>query len=324
MKAILHTQYGPPDKLQLGEVDKPAPKADEVLIKIHAASINFGDKALIQGEPFLIRLMGYGLTRPKYRIPGGDVAGVVEAIGSNVKSYKPGDQVFADIGGIGFGAYAEYVAVPESALTPKPINISFEETASVPQAAVVALQGLRDLGQIQAGDKVLVNGASGGVGTFAVQIAKAYSAEVTGVCSTANIDLVRSLGADHVIDYKQDDFTQLNQEYDLIFDIVANRSVSDYMKVLTPTGRYVACAFNPTVLFLGPFFSRKDGKQAKSLSHKANPVDLAVIRDLIEAGKVSPVVDRSFQLEETADAIQYLGSVQQRGKVVIRIANTPK
>ena len=320
MKAIVHTGYGAPgDVLQFKEVEKPTPDADQVLVKVQAASINFGDKALVQGQPFLVRVMGYGLLKPKNLIPGGDIAGQVEAVGPEVKAFQPGDGVFADIGGAGMGAYAEYVAVPESLLTRIPANLSYDQAASVPQAAVVALQGLRDNGGIQPGHKVLINGASGGVGTFAVQIAKAFGAEVTGVCSAQNLDLVRSIGADHVIDYHQKDFTQSEESYDLIFDIVANRSASDYMRVLTPTGNYVACAFSPSVLFLGGLMSKKDGKSASSLVHKPNPDDLAIMKELLESGKVVPVIDRSYPLQDTAEAMQYLGSSQQHGKVVITL-----
>ena len=320
MKAILHTGYGAPgDVLQFKDVEKPTLKPNQVLVKIQAASINFGDKALVQGKPFLVRMMGYGLLKPKHLIPGGDIAGQVEAVGPDVRQYRPGDQVFADIGGAGMGAYAEYVAVPGNLLTPKPANLSYEQAASVPQAAVVALQGLRDNGGIQAGHKVLINGASGGVGTFAVQIAKAFDAEVTGVCSTQNLDLVRSIGADHVIDYHQEDFTQSEERYDLVFDIVANRSTSDYMHVLTPTGKYVACAFNPTAMILGGLMSKKDGKGASSLVHKPNPDDLAFMKGLLESGEVVPVIDRSYPLQDLAEAMQYLGSSQQHGKVVITL-----
>ncbi|MCB8983555.1 MAG: NAD(P)-dependent alcohol dehydrogenase [Ardenticatenaceae bacterium] len=317
MKAIVHTKYGPPEVLALRDVENPRLSENEVLVKIHAASINFGDKALVKGEPFLVRLMGYGLLKPKHAIPGGDMAGRVEAVGRNVKQFQPGDEVFADIGGCGFGAFAEYVAVPEDVLVLKPANVTFEEAASVPQAAVVALQGLRDKGQIQPGQKVLINGASGGVGTFAVQIARAVGAEVTAVCSTKNLDLGSSIGADHVIDYTEEDFTKGTQSYDLIFDIVANRSVSDYMQVLTPQGNYVACAFNATSLFLGPFISKKGGKKASSLVHKPNRKDLVFMKALLESGQVVAVIDRCFPLSEVAEGMRWLENGRHHGKVVI-------
>ena len=318
MQAMVHTRYGAPtDVLHGAEVDKPQPHPDEVLVEIHASSINFGDRALVRGKPLLVRFMGYGVRRPKHPIPGGDIAGRVAAVGANVTQWQPGDAVFADIGDCGLGAYAEYVAVPAEALTRKPANLSFAAAASVPQAAVVALQGLRDKGEIAPGDKVLINGASGGVGHFAVQIAKAYDADVTGVCSTRHVEMVRNLGADHVIDYTQADFTQLEQDYDLIFDIVANRSTAAYVGALTPTGRYVACAFNPTSLFLGPLLSKKGGKQVRSLAHKPKAADLATVRDLIEAGQVTPVVNRCFPLGELAAAMGYLDGEKPCGKVVI-------
>ena len=227
MKAIVYTEYGPPDVLQPKEVEKPAPKGNEVLVEVHAASVNDGDTSMVRGKPFVVRLSPGGLREPKYKIPGGDIAGRIEAVGKDAKRFQPGDEVFGDIGACGFGAFAEYVAVPENAVVLKPANTTFEEAAAVCQAAVVALQGLRDRGGIQPGQEVLINGASGGVGTFAVQIAKSFGAKVTGVCSTPNLDLVRSIGADQVIDYTQEDFTQGGQRYDLIFDNVANRSVSD-------------------------------------------------------------------------------------------------
>jgi len=250
MKAMVYTEYGAPEVLQFREVEKPSPANDEILVEVRASSLNFGDVALLKGSPFVVRLSS-GLRKPKYPILGGDVAGRVVEAGRHARNFQPGDEVYADIGSHGFGAYAEYVAIPEKALALKPTNTSFAEAAAAPQAGVVALQGLRDKGALQAGQKVLVNGASGGIGPYAVQIAKAFGAHVTGVCSTANLDLVRSTGADEVIDYTEEDFTKSGQTYDLIFDIVANYSVSDFARALTPQGTYVACAFNATSLFLG-------------------------------------------------------------------------
>ena len=322
MKAIVYEEYGAPSEvLELKEVEKPSPKENEVLVKIHASSINFGDNALVRGEPFVARLWS-GLLKPKYRIPGGDMAGQVEAVGRDVKQFQPGDEVYADIGAFGFGAYAEYVSVPEDALTLKPANISYEEAAAVPQYAVVALQGLRDEGQVQRGQKVLINGASGGVGTFAVQIAKSFGAEVTGVCSTRNLDLVRSFGADHVIDYTKEDFTEGEQRYDLILDIVANRSVKDYTHALNPGGSYVAVAFNASSLFLGSLISRTEGKKVSSLVHKTNVADLVYMRELIEAGKVVPVINRTYPLSEVAEALQYYVEGNPSGKVVIAVEHS--
>jgi len=320
MEAIVNEEFGPPeDVLELKEVEKPAPKEDEVLVKIYAASINDGNLSAIKGKPFLVRLMGYGLLKPKNTIPGSDIAGQVEAVGMNAKQFQPGDEIFGDIGDCGFGAFAEYVSVPENALAPKPVNITYEEAASVPQYALVALQGLRDNGQIQAGQKVLINGASGGIGTFAVQIAKSYGAEVTGVCSTKNLDLVRSLGADHVIDYTQDDFTKSEQRYDLILDSAANRSISDYTRALSPEGSYVAVAFNPSALLRGPLISMTGSKKVSQLSHKPNVDDLVYMKDLIEAGKVVPVIDRRYPLSEIAEAFSYFEEGHPAGKVVITV-----
>ena len=227
MKAIVYTKFGPPEVLQLKEVEKPTPKDTEVLIEVHAASVNYGDWSFVRGKPFLVRLIGAGLLKPKNSVLGADIAGRVEAVGTNAKRFQPGDEVFGDLSGCGWGGFAEYACASESALALKPVNLTFEEAAAVPMAADVALQGLRDAGQIQPGKRVLINGASGGIGTFAVQIAKSFGAEVTGVCSTRNASLVRSIGADHVIDYTQEDFTKSGQRYDLILDIVANTTVPD-------------------------------------------------------------------------------------------------
>ena len=316
MKAIVYTKYGAPeDVLELKEVEKPSPTDGKVLVKIFAASINWADEAAVRGKPFLVRVT-HGLLKPKNRILGTDIAGQVEAVGSNVKQFQPGDEVFGDIGGFGFGAFAEYVSVPENTLALKPANISYEEAAAVPQYAVVALQGLRDKGEIQSGQKVLINGASGGIGTFAVQIAKSFGAEVTGVCSTKNMDMVRSIGADHVIDYTKEDFTQKEQRYDLILDIVANRSVSDYARALSPNGRYVAVAFKP-----GAMFARNGDKKVIQLSHEPNVTDLAYMKELIEAGKVVPIIDRSYPLSKIAEAFQYYEEGAQ-GKVVITMEHS--
>ena len=239
MKAIVYTKYGPPDVLHLEEVKKPALNEDKVLVKVHAASINAGDWHLLTADPFPQRLMGIGLFKPKNTILGADIAGCVEAVGRNVKQFQPGDAVFGDVFGLGSGSFAEYVSVPESALALKPSNVSFEEAAAVPVAAVTALQGLRDQGHIQPGQKVLINGASGGVGTFAVQIAKAFGAEVTAVCSTRNLEMARSIGADHVIDYTKEDFTQNGRQYDLILAVNGYQPLSAYKRALAPQGIYV-------------------------------------------------------------------------------------
>ena len=323
MKAIVYTKYGPPDVLELKEVEKPTPKDNEVLIKVHAASVNYSDWSFVRGKPFLIR-MYQGLLKPKNTILGADIAGRVEAVGRSVKQFQPGDEVFGDISECGWGGFAEYVSVPENALALKPASMTFEEAAAVPQAAVVALQGLRDKGQIQPGQKVLINGASGGIGTFAVQIAKSFGAEVTGVCSTRNLDMVRSIGADHVIDYTQEDFTQNKQRYDLILDIVANRSVSDYTRALSPKGNYVAVAFNPSSLFLGSLISMTGSKKVSSLAAKTNVKDLVFMKELLEAGKVVPVIDRRYPLSEVAEAVRYYGERHAQGKVVITVEHNAR
>jgi len=323
MKAIVYTKYGPPDVLQLKEVERPTPKENEVLVKIHAASLNAYDWHLLTADIFLVRLMGGGLLKPKNTLLGADIAGRVEVVGRNVKQFRPGDEVFGDIAAWGNGGFAEYVSVPENALALKPANLSFEEAAAVPMAAVTALQGLRDQGQIQPGQKVLINGASGGVGTFALQIAKSFGAEVTAVCSTRNLDTARSLGADHVIDYTQEDFTQNGQQYNLILAVNGYHPISAYKRALTPQGIYVMAGGSTTQIFqamlLGPWMSKNGGKKMGNVSAKQNQKDLVFMKELLEAGKVVPVIDRRYPLSETAEAFRYLGEGHARGKVVISI-----
>jgi len=328
MKAIVYTKYGPPDVLQLKEVEKPSPKENEVLIKIHAAALNQGDWYALTGKPFMVRLTG-GLLKPKDKILGMDVAGRIEAVGRNVKQFQPGDEVFGDIYWCGKGAYAEYVSVPENLLALKPANISFAEAAAVPVAAVVALQALRDTGQIQPGQKVLINGASGGVGTFTVQIAKSYGAEVTAVCSTGKIDMVCSIGADHAIDYTQEDFTQNGQLYDLIIGVNGYRSLSDYKRALRPEGTYVCTGGTLAHIFqsmlLGPLMSKKGGKQLRGLgSVKQSQKDLVAVKELLEAGKVVPVIDRRYPLSEVPEAFRYFGEGHAKGKVIITVQQNSK
>jgi len=319
MKAMIYTEYGPLDVLKLVDIEKPVLKTGEVLIKIQAASVTFGDLAAVKGEPFMVRF-SLGLREPKYKVLGKDVAGIVEAIGANVSQFKPGDEVFGDLSESGWGAYAEYVAVPETALVYKPANISFEAAAATPESAVVALQGLRQKGQIQPGQKVLIYGASGGIGTFAVQIAKALGAEVTGVCSTRNLELVRSLGADHVIDYTIEDFTQNGQQYDLILATAGYRSIFDYKQALAPGGKYVATGGSMAQVFqpmlLGPWLST-GGRKMSNLAMKPDQDDLNSVKELIEAGKVVPVIDQVFPLQELPAALRYYGEGHSRGKVVI-------
>ncbi len=324
MKAIVYTKYGPPDVLQVKEVAKPAPKDNEVLVRVHAVSANAADLHLLRGTPFLFRLSA-GLLRPKKQTIGADIAGRIEAVGKNVAQFQTGDEVFGDISGCGFGGFAEYVAVPEHALVAKPPNLSFEQAAAVPMAAVTALQALRNKGQIRAGHSVLINGASGGVGTFAVQIAKAYGAEVTAVCSTSKVDLMRSIGADHVIDYTQEDFTQNGQQYDLILAANGYRSISDYERALTPKGTYVMSGGSTKQMFqamlLGPLRSKNGGKKMGNILAKPNIKDLAFVKDLLEAGKVVPVIDRRYPLSEVAEALRYLEKGRAQGKVVISIVS---
>jgi NADPH:quinone reductase-like Zn-dependent oxidoreductase len=326
MKAIVCTKYGPPDVLQLQEVAKPTPKEDEVLVKVHAASVNAYDWHLLTADVFLVRLMGGGLLRPKKTIPGVDIAGRIEAAGSNVKQFRPGDEVFGDISACGNGGFAEYVSVPENALALKPATLSFEEAAAVPLAATTALQGLRDQGKIQAGQKVLINGASGGVGTFAVQIAKSFGAEVTAVCSTRNFDMARTLGADRVIDYTKEDFTHNGQTYDLILAANGYHPLSAYKRALTPQGIYVMVGGTPAQIFqamlLGAWMSENGGKRLGGFTAKANQKDLVMLKALVEAGKVVPVIDKRYSLSEAAEALRYLGAGHARGKVVITVEHS--
>ncbi|MCH8062497.1 MAG: NAD(P)-dependent alcohol dehydrogenase [Chloroflexi bacterium] len=323
MKAIVYDRYGPPDVLELQEIDKPVVKDDEVLIKVHAASANAGDWHLLRADPFLVRAMA-GLLKPKYTILGADMAGRVDAVGKKVKQFQPGDEVFGDISGSGFGAFAEYVCVPENAaLVLKPASMTFEDAAAVPAAALTALQALRDKGQIQQGQKVLINGASGGVGTFAVQIAKSFGAEVTGVCSTRNLEMVRSIGADHVIDYTKEDFTRNGQLYDLIHAANGYHSISDYRRALSSKGTYVMTGGTMAQMFqamlLGPWMSVTSSRKMGNMLVKPNREDLAFIKELLEAGKVVPVIDRRYTLSEVPEAIRYLEEGHAQGKVVITV-----
>ena len=323
MKAILLTQYGSPDVLQFKEVEKPVPNDGEILVKIQAASTNPLDWHLMRGAPFLARLAG-GLRKPKDPRLGADFAGRVKAVGNNVTQFQPGDEVF----GVYTGSFAEYASVPENRVVLKPTTSSFEEAAAIPVAAITALQGLRDTGHIHSGQKVLVNGASGGVGTFAVQIARSYGTEVTGVCSTRNVDLVRSIGADHVIDYTQEDFTRNGRRYDLIYDAVGNRSVSDYKRALNPEGMCVIAGFqNLPRLFehmvLGPLRSKTGDKKVGLMGiAKPNQKDLVYVKELVEARKVVPVIDRCYALREVPEALRYLEAGHARGKVVITNEDT--
>jgi NADPH:quinone reductase-like Zn-dependent oxidoreductase len=323
MQAIVYEQYGSPDVLEFKEVAKPTPKDDEVLVKVIAVSVNAADLHLLRADPFLIRLSS-GFFKPKNEILGSDIAGRVEAVGRNIQQFKPGDEVFGDISAGGWGGFAEYACAREDALVLKPANMSFEQAAAMPMAAVTALQSLRNHGEIHAGQKVLINGASGGVGTFAVQIAKAFGAEVTGVCSTKKMDMVCSMGADHVIDYTQEDFTQNGQQYDLILAANGDRSISDYRRALAPKGTYVMSGGSMTqmtqAMMLGPWYSKSGGQKMGNMLAKPNKQDLTFIKELVEAGKIVPVIDRYYPLSEVADAIRYLEEGHARGKVVITVA----
>lgn len=299
------------------------PGNDEVLVKVYAAATNKSDLYRLSGKPFLVRLIGGGLRKPKYTILGADIAGRVEAAGRNARQYRPGDEVYGNLAQCGLGAFSEYVAVPESALAPKPANLTFEEAAAVPQAAGTALQGLRDVGRIRPGQKVLVNGASGGVGTFAVQLARYFGAEVTAVCSTSQAGIARSIGADHVIDYTREDFTQNGQRYDLILAANGYHPISAYRRALSPGGTYVMSGGTLAQMFqanlLGPVMSLGGSKKMTSVSYQPSQQDLIFMKELIEAGEVKPVIDRSYPFREVPEAFRYLGEGHARGKVVIKI-----
>ena len=325
MKAIVYTEYGSPDVLQLKEVAKPTPKDDEALVKVHATSLNAADFETLRGM-WSARIGGP--LRPMYKILGSDLAGRVEAVGRNVKQFQPGDEVWGDLSfPYGFGTFAEYVCVSENALTLKPSSMTFEEASTYPQAAIISLQSLRDKGQIQPGQKILINGAGGGQGTFAVQIAKLYGAEVTGVDSARKFDMLRSIGADHVIDYTQEDYTRSGQRYDLIFDVVAHRSIFDYWRALRPGGIFMivggSLASFLQVLTIGALISKVGNKKLGLNVYKPNKEeDLASLTELFEAGKVVPVIDRRYPLSEVPEALRYLEEGHALGKIVITMEHT--
>jgi NADPH:quinone reductase-like Zn-dependent oxidoreductase len=321
MKAAIHTTYGSPDVIQLVDLPKPVPKEDEVLVAIRAASVNAYDWHLLTADFFLVRLMSGGLLRPKNPRMGADIAGQVEAVGAGVKAFQPGDEVFGDIASADGGGFAEYAAVPERVLARKPANLSFEQAAAVPMAGMTALQGLRDEGQIQPGQKVLIQGASGGVGTFALQLAKAFGAEVTAVCSPRSSDQARALGADHVIDYTKEDFTRSGKQYDLILAVNGYHALAHYQRALAPRGRYVMAGGTLgqilQAMVFGPRRSKEGGQKMGGVSAKTSQADLDTLTGLLEAGTIAPVIDRSFPLAQTADALRYLGQGHARGKVII-------
>jgi NADPH:quinone reductase-like Zn-dependent oxidoreductase len=331
VKAIVRTEYGSPDVLQLKEVKKPSPKVDEVLVKIHASSLNAADFEHLRGV-FIVRMAAP--RKPMYKILGSDIAGQVEAVGRNVKQFQPGDEVWGDLFPYGYGAFAEYVCVSQNGLAPKPASMTFEEAATYPQAAVLALQNLRGAGpstprfavsvkgQIQPGSKVLINGAGGGVGTFAVQLAKYFGAEVTGVDSAKKLEMLRSIGADHVIDYTKEDFTKSGKRFDLILDVVASRSIFAYRRVLSPKGIFVFIGGSTSAIFqallLAPLVSRIGDKKMGVVMQESNrKEDLAFLTELFKAGKVVPVIDRRYPLSGLPEALRYLEEGRALGKVVI-------
>ena len=322
MKAIVYTKYGPPDVLQLQEIEKPSPKDNEVLVKVHAASANAIDWRQFTLPLIIVRMMRGGVREPKDKSLGADFAGRVEAVGATVKQFQPGDEVF----GLRRGAFAEYVCAAEDRLVLKPANLSFEAAAAVPLAALTALQGLRDQGEIQPGQKVLINGAGGGVGTFAVQIAKSFGAEVTAVCSTRNLDIARSIGADHVIDYTQEDCTESGQRYDLIIAANGYHPILDYRRALKPNGIYVVLGGSMAQMFqsmvLGPLLSWSGNKKMRGMMTNVNQGDFVFLKELLEAGKVVPTIDRCYPLGEVAEAIRYLVEGHPRGKVVISVEHS--
>jgi len=319
MKAIVYTKYGTPDVLELKEIDKPIPKDDEVLIKVYAVSLNDWDLGLLAGD-FINRLLN-GLRKPKIEILGSDIAGRVEEVGKNVKGFQPGDYVFGDLSGR-WGGFAEYVCAGENALAIKPVSMTFEEAAAIPQAAMLAVQGLIDKGRIQPGQKLLINGAGGGVGTFALQIAKLYGAEITGVDSSGKLEMLRAMGFDHVIDYTREDFTKNGQQYDLILDVKTNHSMIDYIRALRPNGMYVTVGGSMARLFqaliLGPWISMISKKKIGIVALKPNK-DLAYISELFEAGKVKPVIDGPYKLNEVPKAFRLLGEGIHKGKIVVTV-----
>lgn len=324
MHAMVHRRYGTPDVLAFEEIERPVPGDEDVLVRVHAAGANVGDHHVVTGKPYLIRLSPFGgLPGPRNRVPGATLAGRVEAVGAKVTTFRPGDEVYGQAAN---GAFAEYVVVPAKLIAPKPSNLSFEEAAAVPWAAT-ALQGLRDAGGLKAGQRVLINGASGGVGTWAVQIAKALGAEVTAVCSTRNVEMVRALGADEVLDYTQEDFAKGGARFDVMLDLAGNRSLSDCQSVLTPKGTYVSCTggggdwFGPLfwlagLLLSSPFTSRK----LTTFIASPNQKDLLFLKELVEAGKAKPVIERRYALSEVGAALQHVGEGHAQGQTVIRIA----
>jgi NADPH:quinone reductase-like Zn-dependent oxidoreductase len=327
VKAIVYTDYGSPELLHLTELSKPTPREDEVLVKIYAASVNSWDYDLIKGKPFLVRVFG-GLLKPRHKTLGADIAGIVESVGVKVKHFRSGDEVFGDIAGCGFGGFAEYVCVPEKLLANKSPAMTFEQAAAIPQAGFLALQGLRFKGTIMKGKKVLINGAGGGVGTLALQYAKTEGAEVTCVDSGDKFDLLRALGADHLIDYTKEDYTRNGQQYDRILDVIAHRSVSDYSRALKPGGTFAMIGGSMgglllELLLLGSIIPIFKGKKIGLMGYKPNKKDLEYFNKLFEEGKVVPVIDRCYPLHEVPAAFQYFASGHVKGKIIISVISKP-
>ena len=323
MKAIVYSEYGSPDVLRLENVDKPTPQANEVLVKVHATSLNASDWESLTGSPAYARISG--LRKPGIPILGSDIAGRVEAVGNDVTRFQVGDAVLGDNLMVG-GGFAEYVCIRESVLAPKPEALTFEQAAAIPQGGVIALQGLRDQGKLQAGEKLLINGAGGSAGTFALQLAKLYGAgEITGVDNAEKLTLMRSLGADHVIDYRQTNYTRTGQKYDLIIDLVAHHSAFDYRRAITPTGRYLMVGGSMgsllNVLVLGGLMTLTSQQKVGILAHQVNSADLAHVAELCAAGTITPIIDKQFPLEQTADALRYMGNGHAKGKIVITFDN---
>jgi NADPH:quinone reductase-like Zn-dependent oxidoreductase len=325
MKAIVYHNYGSPDVLKLEEVKKPAPTEDEVLIKIHAVSVNRSDWERLIGKPLYARFGG--LLKPREHILGSDIAGRVEMVGRNNQQFQPGDEVFGELEGY-CGGFAEYVCARGNILARKPAGMTFEEAAAIPQAGVIALQGIREQGQVQPGQKVLINGAGGGAGIFAIQLAKLYGAEVTGVDNTGKLDFMRSLGADHVIDYTRDDFTKIGKQYDLILDLIAYHSIFTYQRALKPNGTYFMVGGSAATIFqlllIGPWFRRNKGKNLQLLGVQRNRKSLVAITELCEAGRIVPFIDKRYALSEVPEALQYLGEGRAKGKVVITLESDNK
>lgn len=324
MKAVIYSEYGPPEVLGLAEVPKPTPQGDEVLVKVRAASVNAADWRMVSADPFLVRFYS-GLFRPnKITCLGADVAGVVEAVGGEVTQFKPGDEVFGDVFESGMGGFAEYKCARERELVLKPTNVSFAEAAAVPLACMTALHALRDVGQVRAGERVLISGASGGVGSFAVQLAKHFGAEVTAVCSTKKVELARALGADHVIDYTREDFMRSGKQYDLIVAVNGYRSIFEYRRTLTPNGRYAMVGGGSAQLFqallLGPMLSLLGGRKMLAVSSRPNQQDMLLIKSLLESGQIKPHIDRCYPLSEVPEAVRHVMQGHASGKVVITLS----